>query len=106
MQCRRVMSDAYVCLQTLVQISIRVGPDVIEVLINEGAVVDTRNVWQMTSLHRAVVNNSIESAEMLIARGASINANDAHVRSVLHVAITWSNLKIVKMLISHSLNIK
>ena len=80
------MSNAYVCLQTLVQISTRVivrskhhwaaacsvGPDVVEVLINNGAVMDARDQLQLTPLHRATGINCIESAQKLIATRVKI----------------------------------
>ena len=82
-----------------------IHPDVAEVLINEGAVVDARVNYQFTTLYRAAIRNNIELAQKLIARGASIDAIGVLGRSVLHVAITHHNLEMVKMLISHRVNI-
>ena len=80
-------------------------PDVVEELINEGAVVDARDAEQRTPLDRAVEKNSMESALKLIARGASIDVVNRHGCTLMHTAVLFNQLSMVKMLISHNVNI-
>ena len=52
-------------------------PDIVEVLINAGAVMDAWDIYQYTPLLLAAKICYYESVEMLIASGAFIKAIDA-----------------------------
>ena len=84
-------------------------PDVVEVLIDGGAIVDARDIHQSTPLLLAAFAGRCQSVEMLIARGASIEAVDKNGSSALHMVTksqTFNNqLKMIKMLISLKINI-
>ena len=82
-------------------------PDVIDVLISEGAIVDARDVYQLTPLLTAMGYGSKRSARKLIARGASIDAVGKNGNSTLHLALMSlsRNLSIVKFLISRGANV-
>ena len=69
-------------------------------LINEGAVVDARDVEERTPLHLAVEEKLSESPQKLIARGV-----DRYCDSILHKAVLSENLSMVQILISHKVNI-
>ena len=47
-------------------------PDIIEILLNAGAIVDARNSDQYTPLLLAMKMRLYQSAKMLISKGASI----------------------------------
>jgi ankyrin repeat protein len=51
--------------------------EVVEYLLDHGAVVDAKGVFGATALHWAAINGHRETVEFLIARGASLNIRDA-----------------------------
>jgi ankyrin repeat protein len=64
----------------------RLGPEIIEALINFGAQVNARNRAGETALHIAVRCGHKLAVKQLVESGASVHARDAAGRSVLEVA--------------------
>ncbi|KAI6756705.1 hypothetical protein HG530_011303 [Fusarium avenaceum] len=64
----------------------RLGPEIIEALVNSGAQVNARNRAGETALHVAVRCGHKLAAKQLVESGASVYARDAAGRSVLEVA--------------------
>ena len=80
-------------------------PDIVEVLIDGGAIVDAKTIYHFTPLHLATSMGFNQSAEKLIARGASIETVSYNGLSALHLAAENNNLRMIKILISLKINI-
>jgi ankyrin repeat protein len=50
--------------------------EVVEYLLDQGALVDAKGVFGATGLHWAAINGHRQTVELLIARGASLNIRD------------------------------
>ena len=81
------------------------NPKVVDLLINEGAVVDARCSCQSTPFHRAVMKGSLETARLLIAKGASAGAVSDNGWTSLHLAAYLEKLKMIELLIGHGMDI-
>ena len=55
--------------------------EVVEYLLDQGALVDAKGVFGATGLHWAAINGHRETVELLIARGASLDIRDARFNS-------------------------
>ena len=60
--------------------------DVVEVLLANGAEVNSKGACESTPLHRAVINFNKALVEVLLANGAEVNAKDQDGETALHVA--------------------
>ena len=80
-------------------------PDIVEVLIDGGAIMDAKTRKHFTPLHLATNMGFNKSAEKLIARGASIEAVTVDGSSALHLAAERNNLRMIKVLIGLKINI-
>ena len=80
-------------------------PDIVELLINERAIVDARGSNQDTPLFMAAQKGFYQSAEKLIAAGASIEAVDETGCNALHIATCCDELNMINVLISHNINV-
>jgi ankyrin repeat protein len=72
-----------------------------ELLLEKGAMVDSRNELQATPLHRAVNGNHVAVIEVLLDNSADIEARDNQGGTTLHVAAGMGNLDSVKVLLEY-----
>jgi len=72
-----------------------------QLLIDAGADVEKRGVWEMTPLHVAAQGAPVESVEFLIANGVSIDAVDEAGWDALHWAAHGCNAETVSVLLRH-----
>ena len=80
-------------------------PDVVELLINEGADVEAQDINLLTPFLLAALHQRHQSVEMLLVRGASIEAVNIVGRSALHFAAVNNDLRMTKILISHKIKV-
>jgi len=91
----------YICL--LNYVTKNNNAEDIELLISNGADVNTQDDDGFTPLHYAIKNSNIELAELLISNGAIVH--DYEEDSPLLYAVQQDNVEIVKMLISIGIDI-
>jgi len=75
--------------------------DMVTLLVDEGADVNSRNEKGQTPLHFAVLFDHIEKAELLINAGADVNAKDKSDRTPLDIAVDRGYTEIVELLRKH-----
>ena len=75
---------------------------VAEVLLENGAEIEAKNMMDMTPFLYAVVHGSKETAEMLLDRGADLMARDSRRNSALHLAVIQKRSEIFQMLLERS----
>lgn len=84
------------------------APEMVEMLINKGAVVDARDVNNITPLMELTtkLNGNIDIAKILLKNGAQAGAvaNDGY--TPLHFACSNGNLKLFELLIAHGADVK
>ena len=64
--------------------------DITKILIENGAIVDDRDVFGQTPLHIAVMNGHPKIVKLLIEKGADPHAKDAKLRTALHKVLDYS----------------
>jgi len=81
---------------------------VVELLINWGNDVDSKDASSRTPLHLAIATNNKEIAELLILRGANVNIQDSQGNTPLHIAAEKGDAILTELLVSNEakLNIK
>lgn len=68
---------------------------------------ETKNLTLELFLHRAIVQNSLESVKIILEKGADINAilDEEHNLNALHIAIFEEHTEIAKLLIEKGIDI-
>ncbi|MBM7558121.1 ankyrin repeat domain-containing protein [Halanaerobacter jeridensis] len=80
-------------------------PEVVEILIEEGADVNVRTDDGRTALMKAIGENNSEIVKVLIKGGANVNAKDNNGQTALMKAVNKRNKYVVKMLIENGANV-
>jgi len=76
--------------------------DIIEVLHNRNASVNSQDRVRRTALHYAVSEGDIECVQLLLRCGASTNTRDSWFENPLHRAARYAYVKILEILMNHS----
>jgi len=76
----------------------RGNPEILQLLLERGADVNSRTKTGTTPLHTAVLYNRYEVAEKLLAKGADLNAQSASGATPLALAIAAKNRNIADLL--------
>ncbi len=72
----------------------------LEALLDGGSMVDESDFLLGTALHRAAVDNNVESAKILIAHGADVEAvSEMQGSRPLHLAADTNSIKVLRLLI-------
>lgn len=71
--------------------------EVIECLIDRGAIINKTSAFMNTPLHYASFNKDSKVAKLLIEKGADVNARDSFNRTPLHIASALCNLELIKL---------
>lgn len=72
----------------------------LEALLDGGSMVDESDFLLGTALHRAAVDNNVESAKILIAHGANVEAvSEQQGSKPLHLAADANSIKVLSLLI-------
>ena len=80
--------------------------DIVELLLNNGAQIETQNNDGDTALMRAVINNSIDAALVLLVHGANIEAEDKQGHTPLIVAAQNGLMDMANLLLGQRGQIK
>ena len=87
-------------MQTPLHIASRLGnTDIVTLLVQHGAEVDTATKDQYTPLHIAAKEGQDEVAAVLLEQGASPTAQTKRGFTPLHLAAKYGNMKVAKLLI-------
>ncbi|TGZ58159.1 hypothetical protein CRM22_009763 [Opisthorchis felineus] len=73
---------------------------VTQLLLQEGARVNTKDARWLTALHRASASNAVDVVKILLAHGADRNARDKAWQTPLHVAASNASLECMQLLFS------
>ncbi|KAJ4005488.1 hypothetical protein NW766_011037 [Fusarium irregulare] len=79
--------------------------ELVQLLINRGASLETANDWGWTPLAWATGSSNYEVAEWLIKKGANLAVHVESFGSLMHIACNLGNLKTVKLLRSKGVDI-
>ena len=71
----------------------------------ETKIFDTKNKFNLTPLHYACFENSLECVELLLDLGADVNSVDINGKSVLTYAVNSNNVKIINLLLINGADI-
>lgn len=80
--------------------------NVVEYLVEQGALIDLVDYQEFTSLLHAALSGKILILEYLINQGANINSIDNMGRSALHLAALTGELDVVSYLVEKGLDVK
>lgn len=75
--------------------------EIAKLIIQNGADLDTVNIYLQTPLHDAVANNHFEIVKLLIENGADVNAVDTLLGTPLYNAVLWNSYQCIKLLIKY-----
>ncbi|XP_029654258.2 ankyrin repeat domain-containing protein 2-like [Octopus sinensis] len=75
---------------------------IIEILIEEGGDVRSKDRWGQTALHWAVSRNHLHAVEILLSRGSEVNPRDDYGRTPLHWACDQGYLHTAELLLGHN----
>ncbi|UKZ97213.1 uncharacterized protein TrAFT101_011977 [Trichoderma asperellum] len=73
----------------------------VEVLLDRGSEIDTKDLSGWTALHYAAVNGHEVTAEVLLARGADVNLQDMNGWTALHRASEAGQARLVNILLRY-----
>ncbi len=79
--------------------SIKGNLEIVQFLIEKGAVVNAKDEDKQTAIHFASENGHIQIVQYLIEKGADVNAKDYYEQTALHFASEEGHLQIVQYLI-------
>ena len=79
--------------------------EIIELLVNKDADVESKDQWGKTPLHWAVLKGRTKIVEFLLSKGANIDSTDKFDNTSLHIAAYYGK-KIVTLLLSKGANLK
>uniref|UniRef100_A0A1L8DIU6 Ankyrin n=1 Tax=Nyssomyia neivai TaxID=330878 RepID=A0A1L8DIU6_9DIPT len=79
--------------------------EIISMLINAGALVDERNLQDVTPLMEAIEMKNVQAAKLLIESGANINLQDREGLSPLCLAVMSESVEIVRLLLERNCRI-
>lgn len=77
------------------------NPNLVQLCIEHGAVIDTRNGDGQTALHKACQSGNVESVGILLEKGADIEAKDNWEWRPLHKAANNGHKNVLKVLLEH-----
>ena len=84
-----------------VPLPLRGQRDTVNVLVDEGADVNSRDVNGQTPLQFAASNGRSDKAELLITKGANVSAKNKWGRTPLDIAVDRGYTEIVELLRKH-----
>ena len=76
--------------------------EMVNLLIQKGADVNTQDLYKYTALHYAAQKNQIDITELLIKNGANINAINSRQRTAIVIALRAEEFRAVKILLKHN----
>ncbi|NGY95923.1 MULTISPECIES: ankyrin repeat domain-containing protein [unclassified Neochlamydia] len=90
------------CEETLLHLGILVeATDVVELLLDKGALVNMEDYWGETPLHNVAYTGNIQLAELLLQRGANPNTLSTAGLTPLQIAVVRLDLQMVKLFLTY-----
>lgn len=80
-------------------------PQVIDILLNNGADIESEVPGGLTSLHIATLSDATQAVSKLIDLKAKVNKQDDKGYTALHMASESGNLSIVQLLLDHNADV-
>jgi ankyrin repeat protein len=80
--------------------------EVVRVLLEGGADVESANAYRSTALHQAAWNGHLEVCRLLLDWGAKVDAVDEWKDTPLHVAAWAGHLSVVKLLVARGADVR
>ena len=99
------LSNHWPTLTPLYMASFKGLPDIVQILIENGACVDGRIRNLETPLIGATCKNHIDICKILLLYGADVSASDEVNKTALYIATYYGHERIVKLLIENGANI-
>lgn len=98
---RRVTLREYGTNKTNLQLASAIGAtDLIEPLLNYGAMINTVDSYDETALHYAIKQGHLETIKQLLAHNASLEMSDNSYNTVLHLATKTTNTPVLNFFLS------
>ena len=79
--------------------------EMVQMLLDLGADVNTRNRSQMTPLHTAAIMRHHDVAQLLLAKGADVNAQSSIGQTPLHISATRNDVALAQMLLDQGVDV-
>lgn len=83
----------------------RKGNDMMQFLLSKGVHINAQDVYGVTALHNAVLQNNIRPVEFLLTNGADIDTKDDNGNTALHLAVNKGCRRVIKFLLSQVKNV-
>ena len=80
--------------------------EMVELLLQKGVIIDSKNKMGQTPFHQAVNNGKISMANILLQYGADINTKDFTGNTPLHFAVCWRKEEHVHFLLRSGASLK
>jgi ankyrin repeat protein len=80
--------------------------EVVRVLLEGGANVESANAYQSTALHQAAWNGHLDVCRLLLDRGAKLDPLDEWKDTPLHVSAWAGHLSVVKLLVEKGADVR
>ena len=93
--------------ETILHLACRRGYDeIIQLLLDHGALTEIQGCRMGTPLHIAAEHGRLRAAELLLDHGADVEARDTSGNTPLHVAAAWDSLAVVQFLLTRGADIR
>nr|WIK87613.1 ankyrin repeat protein [Oriental turtle dovepox virus] len=79
--------------------------EIAKMLIQNGALVNTNNMKNITPLHIASSSGSYKMVELLLSHGANVNALNSYGETPLHYSVSINDLNVTGLLIENGTNV-
>lgn len=79
--------------------------EIAKMLIQNGALVNTNNMKNITPLHIASSSGSYKMVELLLSHGANVNALNSYGETPLHYSVSSNDLNVTGLLIENGTNV-
>lgn len=81
------------------------SPEIVELLLDKGAMIDVPNTFGLTALMFAVSHSRVENCKVLLERGADMSLRDYNCESAFSLAVANDRLAVVKLLLESGVDI-
>ena len=79
--------------------------DILSLLIDHGADMNSQGIIGDTPLHRASIHTRLEAGQFLLDRGADIDAQNGYDNTALNYAMAWGHVEFARMLLDRGASI-
>ncbi len=79
--------------------------EITDLLLKNGAKIEAKRYYDLTSLHLAAIKGFVDIAELLIQNGADVNSLNNYQYTSLHKAVDHGHIQVVKLLIKYAADV-